>query len=130
VLVADTQATPFDGDLDDYASWLLAARDADSEPDQSANAAGSRKDERKSRAEQRKALQPIRNKIKKLEAELEALHQKKQALDGKLSDPELYDASRVDEQKSLSMENRRLMQEIDEKEAEWLMAGEELEVAE
>jgi len=130
VLVADTQATPFDGDLGDYANWLLAARDADGEPDQSANAAGSRKDERRTRAEQRKALQPIRNKIKKLESELDALHQKKQALDEKLADPELYDPTRVDEQKSLGMENSRLMQQIDEKEAEWLMAGEELEAAE
>jgi len=128
VLVADAGATPFDGDLDDYARWLLAARDAD-EPEK-ASTTPSRQNERRNRADQRKALQPIRNKIKKLESELEALHQKKQALDEKLADPDLYDASRVEEQKSLGMENSRLMQQIDEKEAEWLMTGEELESAE
>ncbi|WP_167631126.1 ATP-binding cassette domain-containing protein [Mariprofundus ferrooxydans] len=129
VLVANGAADPFPGDLDEYARWLLASRDDEETTTTSAQPA-SRKDERRNRAEQRKSLQPLRNRVKKLEAELDALHSKKSALDAQLADPDLYNGTRVDEQKKLTMDAARLTQSIDDIESQWLEAGEALEAAE
>ncbi|MDX8406312.1 MAG: ATP-binding cassette domain-containing protein [Mariprofundus sp.] len=130
ILVADRAADPFQGDLDDYASWLLAARDESDTTTQDASAPLSRRDDRRNRAEQRKALQPLRNRVKKLEDKLDALHAKKDTLDIRLADPELYDGSQVELQKTLSIEAAQLNQKIDQIESEWLQSGEELETAE
>lgn len=129
ILVANGAADPFPGDLDEYARWLLASRDGVDTTNAPAQPA-SRKDERRNRAEQRKSLQPLRNRFKKLEAELDALHSKKSALDAQLADPDLYNGTRVDEQKMLSMEAAQLTQKIDNIESQWLETGEELEAAE
>jgi len=75
-------------------------------------------------------LQPLRNRVKKLESELETLHRRKEALDEKLADPTLYDGSQIERQKTLTMESRLLVQQIDETESQWLMVCEELEIAE
>ncbi len=129
VLVADSKASPFQGDLDDYARWLLDARDAD-EPASSSSTQPSRQQERRQRADQRKVLQPLRNRVKKLESELETLHQRKEDLDEKLADPKLYDGSQGELQKTLTIESSQLAQQIDETESQWLMVCEELETAE
>jgi len=129
VLVADGGANAFAGDLDDYARWLLDARDAD-EAASSSSTQPSRQQERRNRADQRKTLQPLRNRVKKLESELETLHRRKEALDEKLADPTLYDGSQIERQKTLTMESRLLVQQIDETESQWLMVCEELEIAE
>jgi len=130
MLVADHGAAPFDGDLDDYAHWLLAARDKDVDATNPAQETASRKDERRNRAEQRKALQPLRNRIKKLEAELESLHREKESLDEQRADPELYDPSRIEEQKTLGRKSSEIIARTDAIEAEWLEACEEMELAE
>ncbi|MDQ6957643.1 MAG: ATP-binding cassette domain-containing protein [Mariprofundaceae bacterium] len=130
VLVADAGADVFEGDLDDYARWLLAARDDDGESTQTPNEGASRKQERHNRAEQRKAQQPLRNRVKKLEAALEKLHNEKETLDKQLADPDLYNPSRIDEQKKLGLESKRLRQQIDTIESQWLEACEELELIE
>jgi len=130
VLVANSAADPFPGDLDNYASWMLASRDdEDSSSGPDLSQPSSRKDERRNRAEQRQSLQPLRNRVKKLEAELDILHSKKSALDAQLADPDLYDGTRVDKQKMLGMESAQLTQKIDAIESQWLEAGEELEAA-
>ncbi|MDX8407466.1 MAG: ATP-binding cassette domain-containing protein, partial [Mariprofundaceae bacterium] len=130
MLVADQSATPFDGDLDDYARWLLAARDEDTEAGQSADDSPSRKQERRNRAELRKAMQPLRKRIKTLESELEKLHREKEALDAQLADPELYNPARNEDQKKLARQSTESIARIHQVEAEWLEACEALEQAE
>jgi len=129
VLVADGKASQFQGDLDDYARWLLDARDTD-EAVASASTQPSRQQERRQRADQRKVLQPLRNRVKKLESELETLHRRKDELDEKLADPALYEGSQSERQKALSIESSQVAQQIDETESQWLMTCEELESAE
>jgi ATP-binding cassette subfamily F protein 3 len=130
VLVANGGAEPFSGDLDDYAKWLLATRDGDEDGSERIPAQPSRQQNRKNRADQRKALQPLRNRIKKLESELENLHAQKSAVDEKLADPELYESSNTDLQKSLGLQSAELASKLEDIEGQWLMACEELETAE
>ncbi len=126
MLAADGGIAPFDGDLDDYARWLLLQRDTDDHVRQTADRT-TRKQQRRQQAEQRRALQPLRNGIRKLEAEMEKLHRQKAELDTRMTDPALYETSRLEEQKALALENSRLSRQIDETEAAWLAACEELE---
>lgn len=126
MLVADGAVTAFNGDLDDYASWLLEQRDEQ----EKITSQPSRKDERRYKAEQRRALQPLRNRVKKLEAELEKIQKQKEALDLQLADPELYESSGTEKLKSLTIQRRKLDKELHAIEEAWMEAGEALENAE
>ncbi|MDX8409594.1 MAG: ATP-binding cassette domain-containing protein [Mariprofundales bacterium] len=132
VLVADGKAEPFGGDLDDYAKWLLAARDGEGsglgeeEVTVAANEP-SRKQDRRDRAAQRKVLQPLRNRAKKLEQELEAFHLRQSELEAKLADPTLYDDGNIALQQELMMESRQLQVQVDAVECAWMEACEALE---
>ncbi|MDQ6992079.1 MAG: ATP-binding cassette domain-containing protein [Mariprofundus sp.] len=130
ILVADKKATPFTGDLDDYANYLLSSRDDEVESCENADALPSRRDDRRNRAELRKSLQPLRKQIKKLEIALQTLHTKKAIIDTQLSDPALYDGTQVALQKALTIETGQLNQQISDIENEWLQRCEELEEAE
>ena len=61
---------------------------------------------------------------------LERAQRKTSELDGKLADPALYEAGRVDEMKGLMQEKARLQAQIEEAELAWLEASEKLEAAE
>jgi ATP-binding cassette subfamily F protein 3 len=126
LLVSNGSVAPFKGDLDEYSAWLLQQRN-ESDGKQVSASRPSRKDERRQKTEQRKALQPLRNKVKKLEKELETLHAKKTGLDTQLADPTLYDDPSSDKIKSLSIAQRQTEQALQQCEEAWLMASEELE---
>jgi len=51
-------------------------------------------------------------------------------VDEKLADPELYDGSKADLQRSLGLESAELARKLEDIEGEWLMACEEMETAE
>ncbi len=124
-LVADGTVAPFDGDLDDYRA-LLADR---ARPAAKADAAPSRRDERRDRAEARVATAPLRKKAKDAEARLAKLAAERAALEARLADPALYapgNAGKVtDAQTRLAAVNRQ----TEAAEMEWLEAAEALEAA-
>jgi len=129
MLVSHGAVDHFTGDLDDYSAWLLQQRDGlDIEPVKTSDRP-SKKDVRREKADKRKALQPLRNKVKKLEAELEQLQQKKVALDISLADPCLYEQTSSHELKKLSMQHHEVHQRIETVEESWMSASEELECA-
>ncbi|NWF37182.1 ATP-binding cassette domain-containing protein [Mariprofundus sp. KV] len=125
MLVSNGTVTPFNGDLDDYSKWLLELRDEE----EKVSTQPSRKDDRRAKAEQRKALQPLRNRVKKLESELDQLHQRSQELESELADPALYESNQADRLKTLTIEHRNLKQKLAETEEAWMEAGEALESA-
>ena len=94
-LVADGRVAPFDGDLDDYRDWVLAA-----EPARRADAAdaGSRRGNRKAQkraeaeARQREYAQkkPLADKLAKLEREMAALDAERKAVEDWLASPAAY----------------------------------------
>jgi len=124
ILVSNGSVAPFDGDLDAYAAWQLQQRN---ETNESPAPRPSRKDERRQKTEQRKALQPLRNKVKKLEQELDTLHAQKTALDQQLADPALYEDSSAEQIKTLMIEQRQIAHRLEVCEEAWMTASEGLE---
>jgi len=128
-LVADGVMDVFSGDLDDYRLWLSARRNA-RDSDSAKSAAPSRKDQRKSDADRRKALRPLRLALEKAEAAMEKFAARKQALETRLADPELYLAEAKARLQAVLLEKAGVEKSLEEAEGAWLEAGEALEAAE
>jgi ATP-binding cassette subfamily F protein 3 len=126
----------FDGDLDDYARWLVRGgsldtadmREASGKPAPSpATAAVDRatprvdpQQRRKEGAEARKALAPLRSRLTRCEKRLEELAVQARELDVQLADPALYAAGARQRQLDLNASRARIALEIEQVEAEWL----------
>jgi ATP-binding cassette subfamily F protein 3 len=123
----------FDGDLDDYPGWLAQQRQAVDAPRAAAEAAHgavARKERKRHEAQLRRRLQPLRERLRRLERELDALHKDQAEVDAALAGPALYADSGKPELLRLLERKRELDQRVAEVEEAWLLAGEELEVAE
>ncbi|HEU5442787.1 MAG TPA: ATP-binding cassette domain-containing protein [Steroidobacteraceae bacterium] len=128
LLVADGAASPFDGDLEDYAAWLArgagAARAADAgDPGASAP---SRREQRRLEAEARNRLTPLRSEQRKVEQRLEQLTAEQKDIESRLADPATCAAA---EQRRLSARHGELSREISALEERWLEVSTALEAA-
>jgi ATP-binding cassette subfamily F protein 3 len=128
LLVANGRVEPFSGDLDDYGKWLADQRreraaGVESDRPEKRN----RKEQRRLEAERRNQLQPLRNRVKKLEAELEKLLSRKDELAIALADPAIYEDSNREQLKILGIEHAQLKKTLSEIEEAWMLASEELE---
>ena len=122
-LVADGTVKPFDGDLDDYRALLSErARPAKAE-------AGSKRDERRERAEARAALAPLRKAAREAEARIGRLAEEKRALEARLADPRMYGAERKSEMTAARMRLAAIARLTKDAEAAWLEAEAALEDA-
>ncbi|MBD9483059.1 ATP-binding cassette domain-containing protein [Pseudomonas sp. PDM14] len=129
LLVADGRVQPFDGDLEDYARWLVDFR-ARQQPQVDTQAAGDKTDKRAQRqaaAALRQQLAPHKREADKLEKDLGKLHEKLAAVEARLGDSDLYEAARKDELRELLAEQARLKASEAELEEAWLLALETLE---
>ncbi|WP_263143925.1 ATP-binding cassette domain-containing protein [Pseudomonas sp. RIT-PI-AD] len=129
LLVADGQVRVFEGDLEDYARWLLDYRVRQA-PATAAPAGVERTDKRAQRqaaAALRQQLAPHRREADKLEKDLGLLHDKLAELETRLGDSALYEAARKDEVRDLLAEQARLKSREAELEEGWLLALERLE---
>jgi len=124
--VADGSVTPFDGDLDDYRSWVLdrarrAARREDAPtPKPAADRRAQKRDEAQARQRRADARKPLLARQAVLEADLERLGAEKQALDVWLASPEAY-SDDVKERLVASIERQgELTWTLARLEAEWL----------
>ena len=132
ILVNAGQADDFPGDLDDYRRWLADRSSQQSEP--TPHEAGtsntlSRKEQKRIEAERRQRLQPLKNRVTKLEKEMERLHNEQQQLEAQLADPTIYQESKKAFLKQLLAEKARTDQTIETTENDWLSASEALEQA-
>ena len=132
LLVADGRATEFDGDLDDYAAWLAAQRNA--EKAQESDVAAEKTERLQQRADakaNRQALlaqrRPLVKEIEQLEKKLAKWNEEKAALEASFADPDFY--ATVDRAKSEEMHRQAglLGEQIDEAEMRWLEVHEALE---
>ncbi len=127
LLVAEGRIQPFDGDLEDYARWLLEFR-ARQQP--VAAPTGERNDKRQQRqaaAALRQQLSPLRKQAERLEQQLGELQQALAGLEARLADTALYEAARKDELRTLLAEQAQLRGREGELEEQWLTALEALE---
>ena len=125
LLVANGAVTPFDGDLDDYATWLAKSGKARAEPD-AAPAAPSRQEQRRLDAEARNRLTPLRNEQRRIESQLETLGGERVRLESELADPATY-TKPAEEGRRLSQRHAEVVQEISVLEERWLEVMSELE---
>ena len=120
-LVADGTVRPFDGDLDDYRALLSErARPA------SRNDTGTRRDERRERAEARAALAPLRRQAKDAETRLARLAAERATIEARLADPALYAPGRANDITAANARLAAIARETAAAEAAWLEAEEAL----
>ncbi len=129
-LVADGKVTTFDGDLDAYADWL-SQQNNDANVTVSAtpahNSQAAKKEQHRLDNERRKHLKPLRDKVAKLENQLENLHVQKDSLAEQLADPSIYEESNKNSLKQLTLEHGKLEQQCNDVEEGWMQASEDLE---
>src|SRR5574343_934962 len=132
LLVADGKVTEFDGDLDDYAAWLAAQRNAEKAPEP--EIAAEKTERLKQRAEAKANRQavlaqrrPLVKEIEQLEKQLARWNEEKAGLDAQFADPDFY--TTVDRAKSEAMHKQAglLGEQIDAAELRWLEVHEALE---
>jgi ATP-binding cassette subfamily F protein 3 len=132
LLVDNGQATTFDGDLDDYAAWLAAQRNA--EKAAAPDVAAEKSERLQQRADAKASRQALLAQRRTLSKEIEQIDRKlakwqaeKAALDAQFADPAFY--ATVDRAKSEEMHRQAgaLGEQIDEAELRWLELHEALE---
>ncbi|WP_373182751.1 ATP-binding cassette domain-containing protein [Halomonas campaniensis] len=138
--VADHRVEPFDGDLEDYRAWLKARlegerREARAEKGgrqaESAAPKEDRKAARRAAAELREKLRPLKKQRDRAEQAMEKVQAELAKVEEALGDAELYtDAARKEELTSTLARQGELKSRLDDLEAEWLSAEEELEAME
>jgi ATP-binding cassette subfamily F protein 3 len=124
-LVADGTVRPYEGDLDEYRE-LLTER---ARPAPKTDAAPTRREERRERAEARAAVAPLRRKAKDAELRIARLADERTRIEAKLADPDLYAPGRVAEVTTAQTRLAAIARETETAEAEWLEAEEALEAA-
>ncbi|MNQ43101.1 putative ABC transporter ATP-binding protein YheS [compost metagenome] len=127
--MADGRVQAFDGDLDDYARWLVDFR-ARQAPAASTPVNPDKTDKRAQRqaaAALRQQLAPHKREAEKLEKDLGKLHEQLAKVEARLGDSALYEAARKDELRDLLAEQARLKTREAELEEAWLLALESLE---
>ncbi len=129
LLVADGQVQPFDGDLEDYARWLVdyrvrqaPASSSESNPDKT-----DKRVQRQAAAALRQQLAPHKREADKLEKELGQLHEKLAAVEARLGDSEIYDAGQKDALRDALAEQATLKSREADLEERWMTALETLE---
>ena len=121
VLVANGRVEAFDGDLDDYANWLLQ-RPASRGGDDGANAdaqSASRRDDRRNAARRRAALaerlRPFDEEIAAIERQLDDIGARIAPIDARLADPDAYrdaaDAARLARERTALQRERETLEE-------------------
>jgi len=136
LLVDEGRVASFDGSIDDYPAWL-AARQSEVDADRRqpgavlAPAAGreapARKDQRRLEAEQRRRTQPLRARLQALDKRLAALTERRTELEQALAATDLYEASAKARLIETLEDKRRVDEELDLVEGDWLDTSEALE---
>ncbi len=128
-IVHDGRATPFEGDLEDYASWLAqsAQTAAAQVPHSGIPASEARKQRKREDAERRNRLSPLRARIAKHESDLERLAHESATLQEQLAAPELYADAAKERLREILQAQAGVLRETQRAEAAWLDASEALE---
>ncbi|MCW8825819.1 MAG: ATP-binding cassette domain-containing protein [Gammaproteobacteria bacterium] len=126
LLVDQGNVSPFDGDIEDYHKWLKSGDGCETEKEM-VDSGPSKKEQRQLAAEMRKKSQPLTQKIKKLEKELEKLHSRESEITGQLAEPEIYEERNKEKLTGALKEKGTLEQQIEEIELNWFELNEELE---
>ena len=137
-LVDHGKVTPFDGDLDDYHSYMQEREQVSPDATQNAeeyaapavSSSQNRKEQKRLEAERRQRLAPLRKKQQAAEKKMEKLQSQLDELENQLADTGLYEDARKDELKTLLAKQADTKADLEEIEMAWMELTEELENAE
>ena len=124
-LVGDGTVRSYDGDMDDYRA-LLAER---ARPAAKADAAPSRRDDRRGRAEAREQQAPLRRRARDAEALIGKLAAERTRIELRLADPALYLPGKAAEVTAANTRLAAIARETEAAEGVWLAAEEAMEGA-
>ncbi|MEN4749547.1 ATP-binding cassette domain-containing protein [Pseudomonas sp. Ps21-P2] len=129
LLVADGLVQEFDGDLDDYARWLVdyRLRNAPASNTPVNVDKTDKKAQRQQAAALRQQLAPHKREADKLEKELGTLHEKLAKIEVALGDSGIYEAANRDKLRDLLADQAKLKSRESELEEAWMEALELLE---
>jgi ATP-binding cassette subfamily F protein 3 len=123
-LVGDGTVKNFEGDLDEYRTLLTERARTAPKID-----AGTKRDDRRERAEARAALAPLRKQVKESEARLARLAAERKTLEAKLANPDLYIPSRKSEVTAATARMAAIKKAVTDAESAWMAAEAALEEA-
>jgi ATP-binding cassette subfamily F protein 3 len=127
VLVDQGRATPFDGDLDDYARWFTAREQRNAASDTSANSADQKKLRKRAEAERRNRLSPLRAEITRIETALATLERRRLEIETTLAEPGIYAEQSKPRLQELLLAQAQVRRDVESNEAAWLTASERLD---
>jgi ATP-binding cassette subfamily F protein 3 len=125
-LAADGTIKPFDGDMDDYAKYVIE-RARQTARAGKGEAAAPRVDGKKAAAQARAQMQPLKKAQEAAEAKVARLVKTIAELDAALADPKNH--KRPNEMAQLGRDRARNHDNLEKAEAEWLAAAEAYEAA-
>jgi ATP-binding cassette, subfamily F, member 3 len=132
VLVDAGRATPFDGDLEDYARWFLTSAAQAQEQDTAAKPAPEqtseqRKQRKREQAERRNRLSPLRAEVARCEARIAELERRRQEIEAELASPDIYGEQAKRRLQELLKLQAQLRRDLQAGEEAWVAASEKLD---
>lgn len=137
ILVHDGAVSEYDGDLDDYAAFVLQQRKLSQASDKPAAAQAetsssvNRKEQRKLEAMERNRIaalkKPLLAKLAKVEKEMNRVNEELKALDEQLADTAWYEKTPAAEVADVTRRRGEAATALEELEAQWLEISEEIE---
>lgn len=144
-LIDDGSLRRFEGDIDDYVIWLRQRQkgtnknlnsQTNKKPKNGTDitAKGDQKPQRskttrQEKAKQREKVKPLRDRLNRVEKEIDKAAEVKQRLDQALANPEIYNEANRDQLRELLFDQARNAQLHQELESQWLEASDLLEQA-
>ncbi|MCB1586148.1 MAG: ATP-binding cassette domain-containing protein [Xanthomonadales bacterium] len=131
LLVANGEVQTFDGDLQDYYRWANDTRknavQTEENVEGEVNSQNNKKLQRQQAAELRELQKPLRQKLRKIEMELEKLQKHEHQNNEKLMDESLYETQNTTKLKDITITQSEVKKRIVELETSWLEISEQLE---
>ncbi|MCZ6723414.1 MAG: ATP-binding cassette domain-containing protein [Gammaproteobacteria bacterium] len=127
-LIDEGKVQQFNEDIDAYPKWLATRKQRQVAPgDVAPQRGGNRKKQKRQQAATRRLLQPQLNRLKLMETEIEKLTRRKAEMESLLGESELYQAQQKAQLTTILAEQTTLLQELYQKEDEWMVLSEEIE---
>jgi ATP-binding cassette, subfamily F, member 3 len=132
VLVDAGRATPFDGDLEDYARWFLTSAAQAQEQETAAKPASEQTSEQKKQrkreaAERRNRLSPLRAEVARCEARIAELERRRQEIEAQLANPDVYGEQAKQRLQELLKAQTQVRRDLQAGEDAWVAASEKLD---
>jgi len=127
LLLKDGKLDYFEGNLDDYEKALLSGAEIESKKLEANPEKLNKRELRQLAADRRHELKPLRDRIKRLEREMEKLQIAMNEVEARLADTMLYSDEKKGELNSALFDQAKIAADLQQLEGEWLEKSSELE---